>query len=179
MKYKREVLKPQLETVDVVCDSCGAKDSEYRKANHDDPMPRLILEGCFEDEEYHTSWICGGCYAKIIDHFNIKPLIKHYSLRGFGQRTHQRERMYVNLTDESDNRSIIDNPDGVPRYEKEEWQEADGKRKEPPVDKFREWARKFLDDLRDDEYYSGPPPEGPKARHLKHRIAEELRELFD
>lgn len=183
MRYKKEVLKPQLETVEIICDRCGAKDSEYRKANQGEPLPMIKLEGGWgynskgKDLEFHTAWLCEECYEETLQTMGIKPLIKHY--RPFATRRDQREWMYINLSNEQDNASIIDGPDGLRRHEKPDWDERVKEGKKEPVDKFRDWARKFLDDLIDSEYYSGPPPEGRDVRAYRRRIAEELRELFN
>ena len=78
MELKKEVLKPQLETVDILCDCCGRKDSDFRKeyGNGDYPLPMIALEGSWgyaskKDLEHHKAWICEECYDKIIAHLNI------------------------------------------------------------------------------------------------------------
>ncbi len=178
MEFKREVLKAQMETVEITCDCCGRKDSDFRKVN-DEPLPMITLEGFWgysskKDLEYHKAWICEECYDKMISHFNIKPLVKEYRP---GAWRGPREAMYVNITDEAANGSIIDPATDEPRYESEEWQ-AKNKEKSEPVDKLRDWAKAFLAKLEDAEYYSGPPPEGDGARNHARKIAQELKELL-
>ncbi len=184
MEFKREVLKAQMETADIACDCCGRKDSDFRKNRPHDRLPMITLEGSWgyaskKDLEYHKAWICEECYDKIIAHFNIKPLVKEYC--PFARK--QSEEIYIDLSNEHMNGSIIDDPEtGVTRYESEEWQ-AEQKNKDKsdpvdPVDKLRDWAKAFIAEVKDADYYSGPPPEGYAARDKARKIALELRELL-
>ena len=119
MEFKKEVLKAVLETVDISCDCCGQKDSDYRQQHPGDSLSMVTLEGVINDQQ-QKSWICETCYLKIIKQFKIMPLVKEYIWRPQPQT----KQMHINLTNEWHNGSIIDDPaEGIPRYESKEWQE--------------------------------------------------------
>lgn len=191
MEYKKEVPSKKLVRVERICDCCGAKESDYQKSYPDEPMPMIALEGSWgyaskKDLEHHKSLICEDCYDKIIEDYNIKPLIKMYRPM---DRFRSGDEMYINLSDEKANGDIMDGPDGMPRYENEEWRaarEKEAKEKEevpkeeePPTDRLREWANKFIQDFRHLESYGGPPPEGESARYKMRQIVQELKEAME